>query len=561
MVPAILYIVVYMRHTPNLEKAIEFASKHLQYPLALDFKKVFYDVEVRKFSTIKESLDNYLETWKHDSTEFIESFHLIESSLFEPNNEKRISTLEKSLQVILDGVYDKMLKFTHNVRSPLTNVYMLGVVLPTLGLAILPLASAMIGDFLKWYHVMILFNLIIPFFVFYLTDQIIMLRPGGYGESSFLERNPLYAKYKSNKVYITAFLISLPFLILGFLPLIFQYTPFPELLGLGKDFTFSQIGLGIFGDEKFFNFIPSGSGFVGPFGIGALILSMFIPLGVALFFVISYNQKTKDLIKERGKTRQLEREFNNSLFQLGNRIGNGLPPELAFGRIAESSRGLMTEDFFRRVNYNIRRNGMSVERAVFDSRRGAINYYPSDLIATSMRILIESAKKGLKVAAISLMSISQYVKNIQKITNRLRDMLAEIISDMKSNMTFLAPLLSGIVVGLAAMITSILLRLNVSELGAGSGGIGGFQNILSIFEITKMIPPYYLQIVVGIYLIEIIFILTKTLVTIDSGEDKLERTNKIGKNLKIGMTLYFVVGLLATLSLFVLSSIVIGGIG
>ena len=44
MVPAILYIVVYMRHTPNLEKAIAFAAEHLQYPLALDFKKIFYDV-------------------------------------------------------------------------------------------------------------------------------------------------------------------------------------------------------------------------------------------------------------------------------------------------------------------------------------------------------------------------------------------------------------------------------------------------------------------------------------------------------------------------------------
>ena len=54
MVPAILYVVVYMRHTPNLEKAIAFASQHLQEPLALDFKKVFYNVEVGKFSTIKE---------------------------------------------------------------------------------------------------------------------------------------------------------------------------------------------------------------------------------------------------------------------------------------------------------------------------------------------------------------------------------------------------------------------------------------------------------------------------------------------------------------------------
>src|SRR3989338_7813200 len=32
MVPAILYVVVYMRHTSNLEKAIDFASRNLQYP-------------------------------------------------------------------------------------------------------------------------------------------------------------------------------------------------------------------------------------------------------------------------------------------------------------------------------------------------------------------------------------------------------------------------------------------------------------------------------------------------------------------------------------------------
>src|SRR3989344_2944494 len=245
MVPAILYVVVYMRHTPNLEKAVAFAAQHLQYPLALDFRKVFYNVEVGKFPTIKESLDNYLEVWRKDNTEFIESFHLIESSLFEPDDSRRIALLEKSLQVILDGVYDKMLRFTHDVRSPLTNVYMLGVVLPTLGLALLPLASAMVGDYIKWYHVFILFNMIIPFIVFYLTDQVLAMRPGGYGESDILERNPNYGKYKSNKAYFNALLICLPFFIVGLLPLMFQYFPV-ESIGLPKDISFSAIGLGIF---------------------------------------------------------------------------------------------------------------------------------------------------------------------------------------------------------------------------------------------------------------------------------------------------------------------------
>jgi hypothetical protein len=563
MVPAILYVVVYMRHTSNLEKAIEFASEHLQPPLALDFKKIFYDVALGKFSTIKESLDNYLERWRDYSIEFIESFHLIESSLFEPENARRISTLEKSLQVVLDGVYDKMLKFTHDVKAPLTNVYMLAIMLPILGIALIPLASAMLNGMIKWTHVIILYNLIIPFLAFFMMDKILILRPGGYGETNLLENNPLYPQYKNNGSFVAAFLICFPLFLIGISPLIFQYTGFPAALGLMKDYTFGDLGINIFGvgTEPFFDFKTTAAGVVGPFGAGALFLSLLIPLSIALFFSIAYKDKTSLIIKERDKTKQLELEFNNSLFQLGNRLGDGIPPELVFAKVSESTKGLISGEFFKRVDYNIRNLGMNVEKAIFDSRKGALIFYPSDLIATSMRILVEASKKGLNIAAISLISISEYVKNLQKITERLKDLLAEISSEMKSNMTFLAPLLSGIVIGLALMITAILNKLNFANLsGETIEGIGNLQNIVSIFQVDKMIPPYYLQIAIGVYLIQMIFILTKTLVTIDSGEDKLEEVFKIGSNLKTGMWFYFFTSLLTTVILFILSTKVLGGV-
>jgi hypothetical protein len=563
MVPAVLYIVVYMRHTPNLEKAINFAATHLQPPLALDFRKVFYDVEIGKFSTIKESLDNYLETWRDYSTEFIEAFHLIEGSLFEPDNNRRIASLEKSLQVILDGVYDKMLKFTHDVRSPLTNVYMLGVVLPTLGLALLPLASAMLQGKVTFIHVFVLFNLIVPFFVFFLIDKVLLMRPGGHGETSLLEKNKKYFQFNRKSNYIKAFLIAFPFIFLSLTPLIFQYTPIPGWIGLQQDYTFAQVGIPFLEDEFLFGFEKEGGRTFGPFGIFAFILSLFFPLGIALFFWSLSRFKTKELIIERENTKKLESEFNNSLFQIGNRMGNGVPPELVFSKVAESSKGLMTEDFFRRVNYNVQQMGMSVESAIFDENRGALIYFPSELIATSMRVLVESSKKGLKIAALSLMSISEYVKNIQKISARLRDMLAEIVSDMKSNMTFLAPLLSGIVVGLAVMISAIIGKLELTGAVAGadpSVGLGGMTDLLRIFSSTMMIPPYFLQIAVGIYLIQIIYILTGALVIVDSGPDVLEIANKRGSNLFKGILLYFIVSLITAVALFVLSLFVIGGV-
>jgi len=212
--------------------------------------------------------------------------------------------------------------------------------------------------------------------------------------------------------------------------------------------------------------------------------------------------------------------------------------------------------------------GMSLKEALFNPKRGAVVFYPSELIATSMRILVESVKKGLQVAARSLMSISEYVKNIKKINARLNDLLADIISDMKSNMTFLAPLLSGIVIGLAGMITTILASLSSmldsGNLGGGIEGLagaGGLNTFLGIFDVTVMIPPYYLQIVVGLYLVEIIFILTGTLVTIKSGRDELQKTYETSRNLKSSITIYLVVALLAIVGLSLIGAVALAGLG
>lgn len=557
MVPAILYIVIYMKHTSNLERAIRFASEHLQPPLALDFKKIIWDVETGKYTTVKESIDAYLEGWRDYSIEFIESFHLIESSLYEPNEARRVAILEKALSVILEGVYDKMLKYTHSVQSPLTNLYMLGIVLPTLALALLPLASTLMKGIIQWWHVALLFNLLVPFMVFYMTSEVLAKRPGGYGETEMLELNPDYPYYKSNVHYYKALVVAVPLFIIGIIPWLFYAGIFPV-----SDYTFGDIGLkfSVIEGMNIFDF-KNGN----PFGLGSLILSFFIPLSIASFFFISYKSKTKRLMDMKENTKKLENEFASSLFQLGNRLGDGIPVEMAFGRVAEGLKGTPTEGFFKTVSSNIQQFGMSVDEAIFNVNRGAIIYYPSELIRTSMEIMTEATKKGLQVGANALMSISQYVKNISKINERLKDLLAEIISSMKSNMSFLAPLLAGIVVGLTAMITMILTKLQVMLVNTGDSGmeLGGMSvgKMLDLFDLNAMIPPYWLQVVVGIYLIEIIYILTITLVSVESGVDKLGEKFEIARNMKAGIILYVLTAIIASVVLSLLAGVAVSTMG
>ena len=85
MVQSIFYLVTFMRHTSNLERAIGFAAEHLGPPLSLDFRKIIWDAETEKYPTVRESAEAYLVEWKEFNGDFVEAFHLIEGSLYEPS--------------------------------------------------------------------------------------------------------------------------------------------------------------------------------------------------------------------------------------------------------------------------------------------------------------------------------------------------------------------------------------------------------------------------------------------------------------------------------------------
>jgi hypothetical protein len=121
--------------------------------------------------------------------------------------------------------------------------------------------------------------------------------------------------------------------------------------------------------------------------------------------------------------------------------------------------------------------------------------------------------------------------------------------------------LAGIVVGLAAMITTILSKLQgMLATQGGATEIAGttVTNLTTLFKLDAMIPPYWLQVVVGIYLIEIIYILTVTLVAVESGVDKLGEKSEIAKHMKTGITLYVLAALTASLVLSILAGVSVG---
>ncbi len=547
MVLCIFYVVTYMRHTSNLENALEFAADHLAPPLSIDLKKVLWDVETEKYESVKESLDIYLETWKKWNFEFIEAFHLIEGSLYEGSEQRRLNSLDKSLDVILSETYEKMLHYAHNLQSPITMLHMLGIILPILGLVILP----MIVNFMegvKWYYIAALYNIALPIIVYYLGKSILSRRPTGYGQTDISEENPELKKYKNviiqfgkveflvNPIFFSIIIGSL-LLLLGLSPLILHSLNFSDI-GFGSEDLSSVCG------QKFcllgYRQSPINNNIIGPYGIGASILSLSITLAFGLGLGIFYTLRSKNVIKIRKRSEKLELEFASALFQLGNRLGDGLPAEIAFGKVANVMEGTVSGSFFRLVSMNISKLGMSIKKAIFDPVHGALITFPSNLIESSMKVLIQSAKKGPVIAAQALTNVSRYIKEIHKVNERLRDLMADIISDMNSQIKFLTPAIAGIVVGITAMVTGILGKLG-AQLQTITAGTGQQAGLISIFG--DGIPTYYFQIIVGLYVVQITYILTILINGIENGSDSLNEKYMLGKNLIRSTLLYCFISL------------------
>ncbi len=538
MVLCILYIVIYMRHTSNLEHAIKFAGEHVGNPLALDLRKIYWDVETNKYPTIQESLENYLAGWKDYNLAFVESFHLIESSLYESSEARRVELLEKSLEVILEGTYDSMLHYAQEVKSPITMLHMLGVILPILGLIILPLMGSFLG--FKWYHLFLFYNILLPFVVFYFGYTILSKRPIGYAQAD-ISSLPQYQELRTFKFAgmsiepkIIAFFVFFIFMIIGFSPILLHF------IDPSAEFFITDTILLLDYRET-----DTGS-LVGPFGLGATMLSLFIPMGLALSLSVYYQIKSNKIIKIREETQKLETEFRGAIFQLGNRVGGGMPSEMAFGKISQALAGTPTGKFFAIVDNNIRRLGMNLQDAIFNNKNGAIITYPSSLIESTMKVLVESARKGPQVVSKALLSIADYLDRIYKVSERLKDLLSEITSSMKSQVSFLTPLIAGIVVGIGAMITTIIGSLSTS-LGEATGASGttsllsGASGLANIFPLEKLISPFFLQMIVGIYVVEMVVVLTIHANGIENGVDKLNEEYTLGRNLFRGTMLYILI--------------------
>jgi Flp pilus assembly protein TadB len=540
MILAVLYMVIYMRSSPNIEGAIRFAALNLDGPISKDLKGILWNVEVGKFNRIEESLADYTQTWKGYNNDFLESLQLLKAAVNEPNNNRRESLLQDSIDRILDGTQEKMKHYAQGLKTPVMILNAMGAMLPVLGMIMLPLVSVFMGGAITSTHLFLVFNILLPGFLYWFMQRVLSSRPPTVSSQPTSEKElPERGRYAftllGNELDIPTWPIGL-----GLFTLIGGF----GVLGYISTFGIDGNWLLTYPANVDLNTVPSlfrNSDGLAP--LPMLFRSMSITFGLGIGIGVSKILGNKKRKKAEDHLREIESQFPTALFQLGNKISGGTPIEVALEEAAESTSDLEISELFAYSSRNIREMGMTFEDAIFDPSYGALRKFPSQMIHTVMKAILESSEKGTKMASMAMVTISNYLDSIHKTQEQLNDLMEETTTTILMLAYLLAPVISGIAVGMSQTIITAMFRLSqgfndsvgsVPSQTAGSGGLS--EGILG--NLNQAISPEILQFVVGIYLIQLLWILGTFYMKITHGENETYRNMFVGKVLISGMLFY-----------------------
>jgi len=381
---------------------------------------------------------------------------------------------------------------------------MFGILLPLLGLVILPVLFLMLPEIGKPEIIAFLYNVVLFLIVYLLLRQNLSIRPYSFHQPELTKVKKI-ASLKRKSFWISTLVGAI-------------------LIALSAFFLLSE-KIVIFNEKQF-------------------LLSVFLVVSSFLPFVL-YNLILYMTNSERNKTvLQVESELPTALRNISMMLKAGKPAESSINEVIPKMKEMKIRFFLEKIVNNIR-VGYSFVSAIFDERVGAIKEYPSRMLHAMMSVIAEIGEKGSIYLSHALDVMSKYLSDAKEVTEKTQSILEEVSYDVKIQSLVLAPLTAGIVVGLTILTLAIFFYLggSLQNLQEFFGGMGGLKDVASgsifgIFNFTNLISAACFQLIVGIYLLQVSWLMAYFYGELIHGDDEISKSLVFAKTLLIALILY-----------------------
>jgi len=434
------YLTMAMKITPNLERACSFAGEQLEGEMSKEMAEKISEQHMRLHSSADEVLSKFSKRWGSVCPELERSIYLIRSSVNERAKASRVRTLDRSLQIVLQGARDRVRDFASSISLPTLMIYSLGILLPLVFIVILPVLSV-IDIRVGLEHIVFLYCFLLPILMYILSHHVLSRRP------ATLQPPKISFKTSQIRTISISIALSIPLPVLSL------------LLGAPPD-------------------------------INSLAVLWGAVLGITAYLYLN----SARAFRRREEIIQMEKEFCDALVQLGNRVSEGRPAEDALEHVAKTIRGSKLERVFKRASANVRLGGMGLSAAIFDDERGALKSINSNMIRGTLKMLVDLIERSTQTAGEAILQTAEHLRELKGVEAEIRRTMSEVVTSMRSVALFFAPLVTSV----AARMQGLLSSKTASAGFLGSTGVSppAFLLVLGVYItiLTAILINYVVEI-------------------------------------------------------------------
>jgi hypothetical protein len=501
MLRCTLHLSTYVQMGSSMEYAFIETEKNLSGILKAQFHDINTKLERRVVTNLGDAINTYIGTWNEINPHFVKSLRLLQlAGLSEEKERDRL--IAETIETLMMN-YMSLGKRSAERLSKNTNMLIAGgVLIPIISLLLLPLLSVFMPHLVRPNVIAFIYVVLFPSVVLIaaltFSGQRIQIDTVRIKDS--IDYKPIRRAY----IYL-AIGIMVVFAIPTFL-------------------TLDTIMQGNWNVE----------------GYRPLIYAWLLGAGIAIgsyVYARIYVSKYKKLWNE---IRDIESDLPFILQSFSTYFTLNTPFENVIDGVIEDYENLGFKSHpavkgFRAIKHSLLTRKETLQEIV---QKQLKRIMPSSKVRAVISQIVGFEQTSQESAAKAAKMIREQVINTYKLDEYVKTLLSDSVGLISITITMLAPLLcaAAVIMTYAIVKSIVYITAQLEAIGSLFGG-SGFK--FEFIDITNVVPPTFIAIIVGVYLIEIIIILSLFQTQISIGNDYFQTVKNLQSNL-VGFVIYTV---------------------
>jgi hypothetical protein len=509
MFKAVLSLSNFISMNTSLEFAFLQTTDLLRGILRKEFQLIINSMQRKDCSSLGEAFEVYVVKWNSVNKTFVKSLRLLQTALMAEEEEKD-TIIKETIETLLINFKVHGKRSVEDLAQKSKNLISFGVLLPVMSLMLLPLLSIFMADFLPIGGLFFIYNVLFPTIMLLVALDFANKRI--QIDSIKLEESPNYKKIPSWVYYIGLIII-----------LLFSIPSFTHITAIDMTSPTSA--------EKEYSLKALVNVWLA--GLGLILAILFI----SKYYIHKHKDEWNDVKLAEDDLPHLLHIFGTFL-SLNISLENILP-SIAKDYKEEGFKKHPVARVFSELSSKLLYAKGSLDRII---NKTLMEICPSKKISTTLTQILSFAKISQESATKATKSIRSQTIATMELDDYIRTLLAETSSLISMAVTMLLPVLCGV-----AIIMSILIVKSIDfitqELAAITASLGSEMDF-NLINITTIIPPTILELIIIIYFIQMYLILSLFSTKIEIGNDRFKFAEKLANN---------------TMGFWIFSIIIIGG--